>query len=327
MNSPVALIIFNRPDLTAKVFSEIAKAKPEKLFVIADGPRDNHLDDVEKCNAARAIIDRVDWECKVFKNYSDINLGCGRRPATGISWVFEHVEEAIILEDDCVPHPTFFRFCEELLGKYRYDNRIMQINGQNFHFDRDWTSDSYLFSSFNICWGGWATWRRAWQYFDFEIKMWFQLRATSWLSEILKNEQAVEIWQKLFDRAYESAGEKDFWDYQWRFAFWGKKGLAIMPNVALISNIGFREDGTHTKSGSHALANLDCAEMSFPLKHSAIVERHRELDHYYVDRLVRTFQPRMANRRENPIKKMSSQLWSKCLVKIKKKIRWGSNAL
>ena len=145
MNTPVALIIFNRPDTTKKTFDEIAKARPPKLFVIADGPRADHPEDIKKCAAVREIIERVDWKCEVIKNYSDVNLGCGKRPATGISWIFEHVEEAIILEDDCVPHPTFFRFCEELLEKFRYDERVMQISGSNFQLGHKRTSYSYFF--------------------------------------------------------------------------------------------------------------------------------------------------------------------------------------
>lgn len=169
MSTPIALIIFNRPDLTIRVFSKIARAKPKTLFVIADGPRSDHPGDIKKCAEARSIIESVDWDCTVHKNYSDINLGCGRRLASGISWVFEKVEEAIILEDDCLPHPTFFRFCKELLERYRDDERIMQINGQNFQHKSMRTSYSYLFSYSNNCWG-WATWRRAWQHFDMEMR-------------------------------------------------------------------------------------------------------------------------------------------------------------
>ncbi len=158
IRTPVALIIFNRPDTTERVFAEIAKARPPKLFIIADGPREDRPGEAERCASARAIVDRVDWNCEVQKNYSDVNLGCGARPATGISWVFDQVEEAIILEDDCIAHPTFFRFCDELLEKYRDDERIMHIAGNNFQFGNQRTSFSYFFSHHNICWG-WASWR------------------------------------------------------------------------------------------------------------------------------------------------------------------------
>nr|MBA3765731.1 glycosyltransferase family 2 protein [Acidobacteriota bacterium] len=175
MNVPVALIIFNRADTTARVLAEIAKARPSKLLVIADGPRADHPDDAEKCLAARAAIDRVNWDCEVLTNYSEVNLGCGARPSSGLDWVFENVAEAIILEDDCLPHPTFFPFCAELLERHRDDERVMMISGDNFQFGRKRTQYSYYFSRYTHTWG-WATWRRAWRYFDREIKLWPALR-------------------------------------------------------------------------------------------------------------------------------------------------------
>src|SRR4029453_18315014 len=155
LRTPVAFFIFNRPEATARVFGEIAKVKPARLFVIADGPRQSRLGEAEKCAAARAIIERVDWDCEILKNYSDVNVGCGIRIATGISWVFEQVEAAIILEDDCLPHQTFFRFCEELLEKYRDDEGVMHIAGNNLLFGRRQMPFSYCFSYFTPSWG-WA---------------------------------------------------------------------------------------------------------------------------------------------------------------------------
>jgi len=174
LRTPVVLIIFNRPPTTERVFAEIAKARPQKLFVVADGPRPERSGEAEKCAAARAVIDRVDWECEVLRNYAEVNLGCRQRPPTGISWVFEQVAEAIILKDDCVPHPTFFRFCEELLEKYREDERVMHISGSNFQPGYTRGPFSYYFSRFNPIWG-WASWRRAWQHYDLNMKLWAEL--------------------------------------------------------------------------------------------------------------------------------------------------------
>jgi hypothetical protein len=285
MQTPVALIIFNRPHTTERVFAEIAKAKPPKLFVIADGPRSDWPGEAEKCVATRAIIERVDWECEVFKNYSDVNLGCGRRPATGISWVFEQVEEAIILEDDCVPHPTFFRFCEELLERYRDDKRMMHISGNNFQFGRRRTPFSYFLSCHNICWG-WASWRRAWQHFDMGVKLWPALRDTSWLLDIVGDTRAVQYWQKVFDQAYVSRGNVNYWDYQWTLTCWAQNGLSILPNTTLVSNIGFGEGATHTKSSRDKRSNLPTTEMSFPLRHPPYVARNREADQFFIEQIV-----------------------------------------
>ncbi|GBL12549.1 hypothetical protein MSj_04069 [Microcystis aeruginosa Sj] len=277
LTTPVAFLIFNRPDTTARVFEAIRQAKPPKLLVVADGPRPDRADDIEKCKAARAIIDGVDWDCQVLKNYSEVNLGCGKRPATGITWVFEQVEEAIILEDDCLPHPTFFRFCEELLGYYRHDERIMAISGDNFQFGRKRTDYSYYFSRYNHIWG-WASWRRAWKYFDYDLKLWPKIRQEDWLTSILENRKVVEYWTKNFQRTYE--GDATVWDYRWTFACWIQNGLTILPNVNLVSNIGFGEDATHTIGGKSRVANLPVKAMNFPLKHPPFLLRQGEADDF-----------------------------------------------
>jgi len=286
MQTPVCLIIFNRPDTTEIVFREIARAKPEKLFVVADGPRPGHPDDPEKCAAARAVFDRVDWKCEVLKNYSDVNLGCGRRPATGIGWVFEQVEDAIILEDDCVPHPTFFRFCEELLERYRHDERIMHISGYNYQFKHRRDPFSYFFSYFNFS-TGWASWRRAWQYHDMQMKHWPALRDTSWLLDILEEPRGAEYWQRGFDRAYALGGNVAFWDFQWNFACWAQSGLAIRPTTNLVANIGYgHTEATHTKSADTILANVPAEEMAFPLMHPPYVIRNAEFDRSFIREIL-----------------------------------------
>jgi len=288
MLTPVALIIFNRPDLTQRVFNEIAKAKPARLFIIADGPRSDRSGEAEKCRMARAIVDQVDWPCEIQKNYSEVNLGCGLRPSTGITWVFEHVDRAIILEDDVVPDSTFFPFCDELLDGYRDDERIMQICGHNYQLSPRVGEYSYYFSRRSICGGGWATWRRAWKHFDFEMKLWPTLRETSFVLDVLEDQSLAEKWTKTFDRAHSgkpsssSAPTTDYWDYQWTFAVWCQSGLSICPNRALVSNVGYREDGTHTKSTDHLWANLPVAEMEFPLRHPPCIVRNREADHFYI---------------------------------------------
>ena len=162
LSTPVAFIIFNRPDTTEIVFETIRQAKPSKLLVVADGPRTDRSGEVEKCTATRAVIERVDWECEVITNYSDVNLGCKRRVSGGIDWIFSQVEEAIILEDDCLPAPSFFQFCQTMLERYRYDDRISMIGGSNYQQENSRTSDSYFFTKYAHIWG-WATWRRAWK--------------------------------------------------------------------------------------------------------------------------------------------------------------------
>jgi hypothetical protein len=265
MKTPVALFIFRRPDTTEKVFEAIRQAKPPKLLVVADGPRPDRPGEAEKCAAARAIIERVDWECEVLKNYSDINLGAKQRGASAISWVFEQVEEAIILEDDCIPHPTFFRFCEELLDYYRDDKRIMAIAGDNSRgMGQRRTEDSYYFSRLTPIWG-WATWRRAWQYYDVTMKLWPMVKEGNWLRDILRSERATKAWSDTFDSIYED--KIDAWDYQWTFACWLQSGINVVSNLNLISNCGFNAEATHTTEPDSFRANAPLEAMNFPLQH------------------------------------------------------------
>lgn len=276
LKTPVAFIIFNRPDTTERVFAEIAKARPPKLLVVADGPRASRPGEVERCAATRAIIDRVDWDCEVLTNFSDFNLGCKRRVSSGIDWVFEQVEEAIILEDDCLPHPTFFRFCEELLERYRDDERIGMISGDNFQFGRKRTDASYYFSRYSHIWG-WASWRRAWRYYDRDASNWETIRDGGWLDVLISKPSERRYWAKFFQAVRD--GRIDTWDYQWVLALWSQGMVSIVPNFNLISNIGFGADATHTQ-GASAYADMKVESMPFPLIHPEVVLPNLEADSF-----------------------------------------------
>ena len=274
LTTPVVFLIFNRPDTTARVFEAIRQAKPSKLLVVADGARADKPGEAEKCAAARAIIDRVDWECEVLTNYSDANLGCRKRVTSGLNWVFEQVEEAIILEDDCLPHPSFFLYCQELLEKYRDDERIMMISGDNFQFGHKRTEYSYYFSRYGHCWG-WASWRRAWTKYNDSMQTWSELRDNGWLNDVLPNEQAVAYWSRIFQSVYDGFNT---WDYVWQYTLWINSGLTILPNVNLVSNIGFGS-GTHTNINNHKLANLKVEALIYPLKHPLVI-RNTSADNF-----------------------------------------------
>jgi len=264
LNTPVAFIIFNRPDLTERVFKEIAKAKPPKLLVVSDGARINRDGEAEKVAASRTIIQRVDWNCEVLTNFSSVNLGCKHRVSSGIDWVFENVDEAIILEDDCLPHPTFFKFCEEMLERYRFDQQIGMINGCNFHFGKKYNNDSYYFSKYCQIWG-WATWRDRWVAdYDVSISQWPEVRRKGVIFENFNSKNDAAFWINLFDRTY--SNEINTWDYQWFLANLLKSRLNITPCTNLISNIGFGEFATHTSSYD-ILMNLPTKPIIFPLAH------------------------------------------------------------
>ncbi len=272
--TPVVFIIFNRPDLSAKVFEEIRRARPSKLFIVADGPRPDYPEDIQKCMDARSVADQVDWACDVRKNYSETNLGCEHRVSSGLNWVFDNSEEAIILEDDCLPDQNFFRFCQEILERYRENPHVMVVSSCNFQYGNKREPYSYYFSRFHHPWG-WATWRRAWNHFDFDMKQWPAARDAGWLANkfpcrrLLKDiwrddVRTVRFWTNTFQQTYES--RKNTWDYRWVFACFLKEGITVMPDRNLVTNIGFGEGATHTKNGRCKLM-LSEVPMVFPLKH------------------------------------------------------------
>ncbi|WP_016952925.1 glycosyltransferase family 2 protein [Anabaena sp. PCC 7108] len=268
--TPVILIIFNRPDTTKKVFAAIRQAQPPKLLVISDGFRPDRPGEFEKCTDTRAIIDQVDWKCEVLKNYSNHNLGCRNRISTGLNWAFEQVEEAIILEDDCLPHPTFFRFCQEMLEFYRHDTRIASICGDNTPVGYRRTQDSYYFSLYNRCWG-WATWKRVWLNYDVDMKKWPLVRDNNWLYDILQDDYAVNVWTNIFNSTYDKLNTS--WAYQFTFSLWMQSLMNIIPNVNIVSNIGFNESGTNTLNREDPRANVPTQAINFPIQHPPFIIR------------------------------------------------------
>lgn len=267
LSTPVALLIFNRPDTTQRVFDEIAKAKPPKLLVVADGPRSNRPGEADQCAQARAIIQKVDWDCEVLTHFADTNMGCKMRVSSGIDWIFEQVEEAIILEDDCLPEQSFFRFCEEMLTRYRHHDRVGMVSGGNLQFGRTRGTGSYYFSRYTHIWG-WATWRRAWQRYDREMRLWPAFKEQGWLETFFNKRGEQAYWRNSFDAVHD--GSLDTWDCQWTFTALINNMLQVVPNVNLISNIGFGPGATHTHEiGIHA--NMPTQAMEFPLVHPDFV--------------------------------------------------------
>lgn len=274
LKTPVALLIYKRPSTTEKVFEAIRQAKPPQLLVIANAPRPDQPGEAEKCAATRAIIDRVDWDCQVFKNYADTFLSCKDRISSGLDWVFETVDRAIVLEDDCVPDPSFFRFCDEMLERYQDDERVTSIAGTSYQIQRQRSQYSYYFSHYNLLWG-WATWRRVWQHYDVNMKLWPEIRDSGWLVDCLGNEQTANHWSRSFERTYNGF---DTWDDQWVLSCWIQSGLSIVPNVNLVSNIGFGNESTHTKDSFDWRAAMPTAPIAFPLKHPEFVIRDVQAD-------------------------------------------------
>lgn len=246
LNTPVVFIVFNRPELTRAVFQQIAEARPKTLLVVADGPR--FPAEEARCREARAVIERVNWDCEVLTDFSDRNMGCGGRVSSGLDWAFRLCEEAIVLEDDCVPHPDFFGFCARMLDRYRHDERVMMVGGMNYLRDRMCLRESCAFSRYFAVWG-WATWRRAWEKYDIAMAQWPALKSQRQLQSLFGRGEFSRYLERLFD----SAANTDTWDIQWVYSCVFQNGLSIVPPVNLIKNIGVVGAHATGADGSHGL--------------------------------------------------------------------------
>ena len=277
LKTAVLFLIFNRPDTTRQVFEAIRKAKPPRLYVAADGPRADKADEAEKVEQARRIATQVDWECEVKNLFREKNLGCRVAVSFAIDWFFENEDEGIILEDDSLPSQSFFWFCEELLEKYRDDMRIMAVSGDNFQKGPARNEFSYYFSRFNHCWG-WASWRQAWLYYEKDMQSWLYIRDNDYMQDILLDKTAVKYWGKIFETA--NRNEIDSWAYRWTFSCWVQNGLTVLPNVNLVSNIGFGRDATHTTGKDCVYSKMPVFNLSFPLKHPSWMIIDKKADGY-----------------------------------------------
>ncbi len=275
-DTPILFLIFNRPETTFRVFEIIKKIKPMNLFIAADGPRTDIEGEARKCQEARNILSRIDWNCQTENLFREKNLGCKIAVSSAITWFFDNVEEGIILEDDCLPDPSFFGFCQELLQYYRNDTRISMISGDNFQNGITRGSASYYFSKHPHIWG-WATWRRAWEKYDVNMTTYPLFSKNNQLANIFSDTSEQHYWYRLLDKTFR--GEIDTWDYQWFYTVWRQNGLSITPNVNLVSNIGYDSQATRTKKDKKNLANLKTERLD-RIIHPKSVAANKDADDY-----------------------------------------------
>ncbi|MDG2432911.1 nucleotide-diphospho-sugar transferase [Flavobacterium sp.] len=284
-NTPILFLVFNRPHYTQQVFEAIRAAKPKQLFIAADGPREDIASDIANCEAVKDIIANVDWDCEVKNLFRDKNLGCGLAPSSAITWFFEHVEQGIILEDDCLPSASFFPFCQEMLERYKNDFRINSICGTNLLKEWESGNNSYFFSKESGIWG-WATWRRAWLEYDYKVAKWNDHRVKELFLEQFENTSQRAAYEYALDKAVSNIAVT-FWDYQWVFSRISNSQFGIIPSVNLISNIGFGADATHTFDANSEISNLVAQEICFPIIHPMSIM----IDHKYDHTLNSKFHP------------------------------------
>lgn len=241
--APVLFITFNRPDTTKIVFERIREAKPSKLYVAVDGPRSYKEGENALVTEVRTIVKNVDWECESHFLIREENLGCGLGPSGAISWAFETTDRLIIIEDDCLPVMPFFTYCDTLLEKYKNDSRVCMISGNNYTESVNNTADSYFFSLYGHIWG-WATWKRAWAKFDYEMSDWPLFRSSNQINNVFNEEREQQYFVNFYDNFF-SKKDKGTWDYQWGYCRIKENWLSIIPNHNLVTNIGV--DGIHTR--------------------------------------------------------------------------------
>jgi len=242
-NTPVLLMLFNRPDITRKLFNRIREIKPSKIFVAANGPRPNVPGDVGLCMAVRDIFKEVDWKCELYTDFPETNINMHVRWYKTMDWFFENVDQGIILEDDCIPDISFFSYCTELLDKYRDNLQVMHINGSNFQFGHKRGNGSYYFSKYAHVWG-WATWKRAWSKYDDSLHTLADFKDGNIIQTVTDDLKEKKYWIKYFDSIYD--GRRNSCDIKWLYAIWLQNSLVVTPNVNLISNIGYGLSAGHT---------------------------------------------------------------------------------
>ena len=302
--TPILFLVFNRPDTTVRVFEQIRKIKPAYLYVAADGPRESKPGEKEICDKVRSLVlSQIDWECEIKTLLREENLGCGKAVSGAITWFFENVEEGIILEDDTVPDLSFFKFCEILLKRYAYAENVKIISGNNFQNDNIRGDGSYYFTKYIHIWG-WATWRRSWNLYDFELQDWIS-RSAHAKRELFTSKKQYEYWSNIFDLV--SKKEIDTWDYQLFYLSIKSNGINVIPNKNLVTNIGFMQDSTHTNDPNNKLAGLSKYEYSedvIPLK----FEADNEADSF-------TFNNVYTEGNTNPAKSKSNNLFYRIFKK------------
>lgn len=271
-NIPILLLIYNRPDLTYRVFARIKQIRPAKLYIAADGARFNDTEDVSKCSKVLKIVGAIDWQCEVHTLFRRYHLGCREAVTNAINWFFSKETEGVIVEDDCIPHPTFFLACEELLSKHRDQENVFMISASNFvpSFNME---NSYIFSRLYPIWC-WATWRRAWDYYSSEISDWQNYRETGDLEYFGSMQETVT---ELIDQEFR--GEVSLsWGVLWRYHCLRNGGLSIILDSNLVSNIGFGHPDATRQVKYNKIAKTPVQPIFSPLSHPDIIEPNQSFD-------------------------------------------------
>lgn len=274
-DTPILLIIFNRPDKVRRLIDSLRAIKPTKIYISADGPRDSVPADTELCKQARAMVSQINWPCEVITNFHERNTGSDFGPEKALNWFFDNVDEGIILEDDCSPHPDFFHFAKEMLSRYRSNEQIMLISGNNFQNGIIRGDGNYYFSKYPSTWG-WASWKRAWNHYDTNTTAYDDFLEKEKINTICQSNAEKKFFLKFFNQIH--THKIEHWDIKWIFTIWNNDGIAIIPNVNLVQNVGFGKDATHTIK--HDDTMVIKASPLEKIVHPSIITVNKEADAY-----------------------------------------------
>ena len=273
----VLLIFFTRPDTFEKVFEKVKEARPSKLFLACDGPREERKDDIKKIAECKKIAEDIDWECEIYRNYADDNMGCGMRPQTAITWAFQFTDSLIVLEDDCIPHKSFFRYMEEMLERYKDDERIGVLSGFNHFENWDCGDYSYFFTQNGPLAGAWATWKRVWDGYQFDVAGITEPLVSKLMSGNISIKRIRQAKIKLWKRTYSLVKQNQkisYWDVQFGFLKFYQSYLTVVPKFSIASNIGLGNGSTHAVNAKNTMPCIFFApdrNLKFPLKHTPYV--------------------------------------------------------
>ena len=277
LTKPILFLLFNRPDLTLKSFEKIREAKPPRLYISIDGPRDENKIDKKKIEDVKKIFLNINWKCELKTLYHKKNLGCRYAVSKAITWFFNNEKEGIIMEDDNLPHEDFFMFCETLLNHYRNNHNILTISGDNFLQEKTKMSYSYYFSKYFMGWG-WATWRRTWNLYEQSMSFWPKWKLSNeWKKKIPDNIERL-YWEKNFNNVHEKNFNSMAYVFLASLWFGNSKGVNVIPNVNLVSNIGHRSDATHTTKVDKR-SNLPVTSIG-KIIHQKKIRENKEFDKY-----------------------------------------------
>jgi hypothetical protein len=302
--TPILFQIYNSLDTSVAVFNEIRKQRPTQLFIVQDGFRKDYPNEQQECLLVRdTILNMIDWECNLITLFRENNLGPGAGTADAIKWFFNQVEFGIFLEHDCLPHPDFFEYCSVLLEKYKSDNRIKLINGSNYQVGKKFGSSSYYFGVTGQLWG-WAAWRETFIDYTADINQFEYSKLLNLVNATFDSKREQAYWMKSY--RYLKEGLVNTWDYQLLYKIWNEKGLIVIPNVNLISNIGFGSQAIHCQDENSSLSNAKI-EAILPLKHPRKIKRNYKSDLNYHDHyLVENIQPNLFVQVKRKIRKLLS---------------------